>query len=114
MPFDDQFLRRDLIREKIAARVEIIDGPLDTPCHVWTGPTSGETGRGAGYPRMCLDGGTVAVHRVVWTNEFGYIPPKKQIDHRCRNRCCVNAEHLEMVTHKVNQKRRDEAKRTQK
>ena len=75
-------------------------------CWVWTGPTSGD-GRGGGYPRMCLNGHTVAVHRVMWTHFNGYIPGKKQIDHTCRNRLCVNPSHLEMVTHKENQRRRD-------
>lgn len=55
---------------------------------------------------MSLDGQTVAVHRVVYTNFFGYIPGKKQIDHKCKNRKCCNPDHLEMVTHKENQKRR--------
>ncbi|WP_417724597.1 HNH endonuclease signature motif containing protein [Salipiger sp.] len=60
---------------------------------------------------MCLSGQTVAVHRVMFTHHFGYIPGRKQIDHRCRNRMCVNPAHLEMVTHKTNQRRRDEAAR---
>lgn len=103
--------RRNKITDKIMKRVEVVDGPLPTPCFVWQGPDSGN-GRGGGYPRMCLDGATVAVHRAMYTNEYGYIPPKKQIDHRCRNRMCVNPRHLEMVTHKKNQKRRDEARAT--
>ena len=56
---------------------------------------------------MNLDGQTVAVHRVMFTNFYGYIPGKKQIDHVCRNRMCVNPHHLQMVTHKENQRRRD-------
>lgn len=102
--------RRRQIIEKIAARTEVVDGPLDTPCFIWTGPTSGH-GRGGGYPRMCLDGQTVAVHLVAWTNVHGFIPGKKQIDHRCRNRLCVNPAHLELVTHRENQKRRAKAAR---
>lgn len=108
--------RRDIIRAKIAARVQIVDlGYVDerglpSPCHLWTGPDSGN-GRGGGYPRMALDGQTVAVHLVAWTNEHGFIPGKKQLDHRCRHRRCVNHEHLELVTHKQNQKRRDAARR---
>ncbi|WP_315751311.1 MULTISPECIES: HNH endonuclease signature motif containing protein [unclassified Bradyrhizobium] len=103
--------RRDRIRAKVMSRVEIVAGPLDTPCHIWTGPTSGSTGRGKDYARMCLDGGTMAVHIVMWVLEHGPIPPRKQLDHRCRTRKCVNADHLEMVTHKQNQRRRDEARR---
>ncbi len=54
-----------------------------------------------------------AVHRVMFTNEHGYVPGKKQIDHKCRNRLCVNPDpdHLEMVTHKRNQMRRASARR---
>lgn len=99
--------RRARIAAKIAALVRVCP---DTGCHIWTGPTSGSTGRGRDYPRMSLDGQTVAVHRVVWTNVHGYIPGRKQIDHKCENRLCVNIEHLFMMTHKRNQKLR--AKRT--
>lgn len=102
--------RRDRIREKILSRTIEVQGPLETPCRLWTGPTSGEKGRGAGYPRMNLDGATVAVHITSWVNENGLVPPRKQIDHRCRNRLCVFEPHLEMVTHKENQKRRDQSR----
>jgi hypothetical protein len=97
--------RRETIELRIMANVAVVDGPLPSPCFVWQGSHSG-TGRGGGYPRMSLDGATVAVHRVVWTNMHGFIPPKKQIDHRCKNRMCVNHLHLEMVTHRLNQRRR--------
>lgn len=103
--------RRDEIRNRIMARVVEND---ETGCWIWTGPTSGEEGRGAGYPRMSLGGQTVAVHLVMWTNEHGYIPGKKEIDHVCRNRLCVrpHPDHLELVTRKRNALRREQAKRT--
>lgn len=107
--------RRERIRAKIMSRVEIvhtgfcIDG-VPSPCHLWTGPTSGD-GRGGGYARMSLDGQTVAVHLVAWTNEHGYIPGKKQLDHLCRQRRCVNAEHAELVTPRENARRRDASRR---
>lgn len=109
--------RREAIAQKVAARTRVEPAPhwLDPwlgPCHIWLGPTSGN-GRGGGYPRMSLDGATVAVHIAVWTNEHGLIPPRKQIDHLCRRRCCVNADHLEMTTHKRNQKRRAVARSKQ-
>lgn len=101
--------RREQIRQKVLSRVEI---DQITGCWIWLGPTSGTTGRGHGYPRMFLDGQTVAVHLVMWTNEHGFIPGKKQIDHKCRNRLCVNPspDHTELVTHKENQRRRDAAR----
>lgn len=98
--------RRNRIRAKIMACVEVVDTGHVTPCHLWTGPDSGD-GRGGGYPRMSLDGQTVAVHKVSWTNENGFIPGKKQLDHICRQRRCVREDHLELVTPKRNAIRRD-------
>lgn len=103
--------RRDRIRAKIMARVEV---DLKTGCWIWTGPTSGSNGRGKDYPRMSLDGQTVAVHIAMWTNEHGYIPGKKELDHVCRNRRCIRPddhEHVQMVTRKQNARRREQAKR---
>lgn len=102
--------RRQTIRDKIMSRVRI---DAETGCWIWTGPTSGTSGRGHGYPRMSLGGQTVAVHITMWTNEHGYIPGKKELDHKCRNRLCVNPhpDHLEMVTRKCNAIRREEARR---
>ncbi len=101
--------RRLEIHKRIMERVFI--DPV-TGCWIWQGPTSGSKGRGKNYPRMSLGSQTVAVHLVMWTNEHGYIPGKKQLDHKCRNRLCVNPdlEHTELVTHKENQKRRDRAR----
>ena len=97
--------RRQTIIDKIQQRINVEDRGFTSPCHIWTGPTSGE-GRGGGYGRMCLNGQTVAVHLVVFTHFHGYIPGKKQIDHLCNQRLCCNTEHLELVTHLRNQRRR--------
>ncbi|KEJ93965.1 HNH endonuclease [Pseudosulfitobacter pseudonitzschiae] len=108
--------RRDRIRAKIAAKTIIepdyicpATGEIKTGCHIWTGGTSGE-GRGGGYPRINLDGGTMATHRANWINENGPIPPCKQLDHLCLTRLCIREDHLELVTHRQNMKRRDAAK----
>lgn len=100
--------RREAIREKVMSRVRINSV---TGCWEWLGPTSGKPGRGRhgrghSYPRMNLDGQTVAVHIVMWVNEHGYLPSKRQLDHTCENRICVNPAHTDDVTHKRNQKRR--------
>lgn len=98
--------RRSSVIGKIMSRI-IIDPK--TECWEWQGPNSGN-GRGGGYGRMCLDGQTVAVHLVSYTHFYGYIPSKKQVDHICNNRICCNPAHLELVTHKQNQKRRAKRK----
>jgi hypothetical protein len=102
--------RREDILSRILARITIVNlghtiEGMPSPCHIWQGSTSGE-GRGGGYGRMCLNNTTVSVHIVIYTHFYGYIPSKKQIDHLCNNRLCCNPFHLEMVTHKTNQKRR--------
>jgi hypothetical protein len=97
--------RRADIIGKIMSRVSI---DHITNCWNWLGPTSGD-GRGGGYGRMSLSGQTVAVHIVSYTHFFGYVPGKKQVDHQCRNRLCCNPNHLELVTHLQNQKRRAKA-----
>lgn len=94
--------RRENIIGRIMDRVEI---DPNTKCWDWQGSTSG-SGRGGGYGRMCLDSQTVAVHIVVFTHFYGYVPSKKQVDHTCNNRLCCNPEHLELVTHRENQRRR--------
>lgn len=113
-----EFHRRMTIIEKIEARCDILDTGFfidgqPSPCHLWTGPTSGN-GRGGGYGRMSLDRQTVAVHLVAFTHYHGYIPGKKQVDHKCFQRLCCNPMHLELVTHLQNQKRRDERKNLSK
>lgn len=102
--------RRRLILGKLMARSVVVDRGWVTPCFEWQGPTSG-TGRGGEYGRFSLDGATVATHIAAWTNEHGLIPPKKQLDHLCNNRRCWREDHLELVTHKRNQRRRAARKR---
>lgn len=97
--------RRDKIKAKILARCEI---DPETGCWLYMGRTSGN-GRGGGYGRFDFDGGTMATHKAMWVCEHGPVPPKKQLDHTCpgRRRNCCNPDHLELVTHKENQRRRD-------
>ncbi len=104
--------RRGAIVRKILARCKWVDRGSDYGlCLEWQGPDSGkpgrgrEKGRGHSYARMCIDGVTAAVHRVLWITLNGYLPSKKQLDHLCNNRRCVL--HCEPVTHKENQRRRD-------
>ena len=41
-------------------------------------------------------------HIVSWLLAGNIIPPQHELDHLCRNHSCVNPNHLEAVTHKVN------------
>jgi len=102
--------RRETIMLRIHERVDVQDlgfilDDKPSPCHIWTGPDSG-TGRGGGYGRMSLNSQTVAVHIVVYTHYYGYVPGKKQVDHKCNQRLCCNPAHLELVSHLKNQRLR--------
>ncbi len=101
---------KELIIERIMSRVKIeylgftING-IESPCFIWQGPTSGN-GRGGGYPRMSYLGQTVAVHLLLHRKKIGPIPPKKQLDHQCTHRLCLNEDHWQIVTHLKNQRLR--------
>jgi hypothetical protein len=52
------------------------------------------------------DGSSVRkAHRVVYERLVGPVPDGLQLDHLCRNRACVNPDHLEPVTRSVNVQR---------
>lgn len=66
------------------------------PCWVWTGGTS------EGYGMFWLDGTQVRAHILSFTWAKGEIAEGQERDHLCRNRRCVNPDHLEAVTHWTN------------
>jgi len=55
-----------------------------------------------GYAEVFKRGKNYYAHRVVYEAIRGPIPAGMQIDHLCRNRSCVNPDHLEVVTRKEN------------
>jgi hypothetical protein len=55
-----------------------------------------------GYGLIGIAGRMLRAHRVVWEVLVGPIPDEMQLDHRCRNTGCVNPDHLEVVTGRVN------------
>ena len=47
----------------------------------------------------------VTAHRYVYEKEVGQIPLGLELDHKCKNRSCVNPTHLEPVSHAENVRR---------
>lgn len=62
-----------------------------------------------GYPQgsqQAITGERVTLaHRLSYLAAHGAIPTGYEVDHLCRNRCCVNPDHLEAVTKHANRAR---------
>lgn len=55
-----------------------------------------------GYGNFSIEGRTKRSHRVAYELLISSIPEGMQLDHLCRNRGCVNPDHLEPVTCREN------------
>jgi hypothetical protein len=59
----------------------------------------------AGYVYVTVNGKSVRAHRYMWEQLRGPIPEGMELDHLCREKRCVNPQHLEPVTHLENCRR---------
>lgn len=77
--------------------VEEQDRGFDTPCQIWMG---GKFATGYGCASSDTPGVQDLAHRVAWERHHGMpVPTGFVIHHRCEQRDCVNADHLEALTH---------------
>lgn len=65
-------------------------------CWLWTGCINPD---GYGVFR------NTSAHRLTYQESRGPIPAGLVLDHRCKNRRCVNPDHLEAVTQRENRRR---------
>lgn len=69
----------------------------NTGCFLWMGALDQH-----GYGQIHKDGHTRSAYRVLYELVKGPIPQGLELDHVCRERLCVNPQHLEPVTRKEN------------
>jgi HNH endonuclease len=71
----------------------------NTGCWLWLGGRNNQDGYGS-YGVSARR--SQVAHKACYEILIGPVPGGLELDHRCRVRCCVNPDHLEPVTHRVN------------
>lgn len=95
--------QRRLRNAPLMARLMFRTTVAASGCWIWHGATNV---KGYGHIRSDSDGPLVSVHRAVWEYLNGPIPPGHEIDHLCHVRNCVRPDHLDVVDHATNVRRR--------
>ncbi len=90
MPYVDEFSRE----ARFWLNIEH-DDSLD--CWVWAGVRDS-----GGYGHTRINGRQYRAHRVAYELFVGVIPEGMHVDHLCRNRACINPDHMELVTPREN------------
>ena len=91
-----------LVEERFWSKVDK-SGPVPDhrddlgPCWMWTASKFRD-----GYGQFWLEGRNRAAHQIAYELASRIMPKGLTIDHLCRNRACVNPDHLEPVTNRTN------------
>jgi hypothetical protein len=91
--------------ERLLAFVQV----ADSGCWEWQGARMGSTMAYGQFSLTLMGRRTISAHRASYILLRGDVPDGLELDHLCRNTICVNPDHLEAVTHQVNNARSNSA-----
>lgn len=74
-----------------------VDKRSPNECWAWTAAIAS-----TGYGAFSIGKRYILAHRFAYESTIGPIPEELTLDHKCRNRACVNPAHLEPVTRGAN------------
>jgi len=80
----------------VEQRITLQTRRTESGCIVWTRTLN------RGYAKIRVGGRKVYAHRYAYEQKYGPIPKGLELDHLCRTPACINADHLEPVSHPVN------------
>lgn len=89
---------KSMITSPTAKFIKFTKRDSNTGCLLWTSTINKVTQ----YGQVNINGKTHNAPRFFFQYFLGPIPKHIEVDHLCRNHVCVNPEHLEPVTHKIN------------
>lgn len=70
-----------------------LDPTVSGECVEWSGSVLP-----SGYGIKHINGERIRAHRFAWQQRFGSLPDDLILHHKCRNKLCVNLNHLEPLT----------------
>lgn len=92
--------------KELAPDFEVRNCGYETECWVWLKYCETK-GRSQGYPKIQVEGRKRRAHRWYYENWYKVeLRQDEHLDHLCKNRSCVNPEHLEVVDELENHRRR--------
>jgi hypothetical protein len=92
----------DDLPERLKKKVQYDDA---TQCWNWTGLLNKDGYGQSGYSLGNSKWKSCTAYKLAYRLLVGEVPQGLQLDHTCRNRLCINPDHLEPVTGKVNTNR---------
>lgn len=78
---------------RVAVRWVEEDRGFETPCHIWQLGVDVH-----GYGKVTVLGERLKAHRVAFVAAGGVIPDGHDVHHRCEQKDCVNAAHMQPLT----------------